>query len=169
MSWDFLLLTHTKFWGYKFEKMFLFVVTLKKQRVLYVPEAKDLDLIATQKRLISFETYLKILGHMDLREQILAKMFYLGGQRALEEVLSVKIEDVDFSQGLIHFAEDVSYPRHLFEDITRHILDRKKGYIFVGKEGKRVSTTTPFRALKKVASELGLDPEFTFKELTKNI
>ena len=135
----------------------------------YVSEAKDVDRIAAQKRAIAFETYLKVLSHLDLREQILAKMFYLGGQRALEEVLSVKIEDVDFSRSLIHFSEDVSYPRHLFEDIKRYIRDRKKGYVFAGKEDERVSTTTPFRALKRVAAKLGLDPEFTFKEFTKNI
>ena len=106
---------------------------------------------------------------MDLREQILAQMFYLGGNRALEEVLSVKIEDIDFSRSLVHFSTDVAYPRHLFEDIKKYIQNRKKGYVFVGKDQERVSTTTPFRSLKKIASELGLDPEFTFKDFTKNI
>lgn len=141
---------------------------LSQETCGYVPEAKDLDRIATQKRLIAFETYLKILSHLDLREQILAKMFYLGGQRALEEVLSVKIEDVVFSRSLIRFSEDVLYPHHLFEDIKEYIQNRKKGYLFAGKDDERVSTTTPFRALKKVAAKLGLDPEFTFKEFTKN-
>ena len=142
---------------------------LSKETFGYVPEANDLDRISTQKRAILFETYLKIVSHLDLREQILAKMFYLGGQRALEEVLSVKIEDVNFSRFLIHFSEDVSYPGHLFEDIKRFIQGRKNGYVFAGKEEERVSTTTPFRALKRVVAKLGLDPEFTFKEFTKNI
>ncbi len=142
---------------------------LSKETCGYVLEAKDLDRIAAQKREISFETYLKVLSHLGLREQILAKLFYLGGQRALEEVLSVTIEDVDFSRSLIHFSEDVSYPPHLFEDIKRFIQGRKKGYVFAGKEEERVSTTTPFRALKRVAAKLGLDPEFTFKEFTKNM
>lgn len=71
---------------------------------------------------------------MDLREQILTKMFYLGGSRALEEVLSVKIEQIDFSRFLIHFSEDISYPQHLFESIKKYIQDRKKGFVFAGKE-----------------------------------
>lgn len=146
-----------------------FAKWLSQETCRYVPEAKDLDRIATQKRAIAFETYLKILSHLDLREQILAKMFYLGGQRALEEVLSVKIEDVDFFRSIVHFSEDVSYPCHLFEDIKRFIQGRKKGFVFAGKEEERVSTTTPFRALKKAAAKLGLDPEFTFKEFTMNI
>ncbi len=146
-----------------------FVSWLSKETFNYIPLAKDIDHIATQKRFIPFATYIKILSHLDLRERIIAKMFYLGGSRALEEVLSVKIEDIDFSKGCIHLFEEVFYPRHLFEDIKRHIQDRKKGYVFIGKEGERISHTTSFRAFKKVVSELNLDPEFTFKELTKNI
>jgi integrase len=142
---------------------------LSKETLGYVPEAKDFDRWATEKRLISFELYIEILSHLDLREQILAKIFYLGGNRLLEEVLSVKIEDVDFTKSLIHFSEDVFYPQHLFEDIKKHIKDRKKGYIFIGKDGDRISITTPFRALKRVVSELNLNPEFTFKEFTKNV
>lgn len=146
-----------------------FVSWLAKETFNYVPLAKDIDHIATQKRLVPFEIYIKILSHLDLREKIIAKMFYLGGSRALEEVLSVKIEDVDFSKNKIHLLDDVSYPRHLLEDIKRHIQNRKKGYVFIGKEGERISHTTSFRALKKAASKLNLDSEFTFKELTKNV
>ncbi len=142
---------------------------LSKESFGYIPEAKDLDRIATQKRLIAFETYIEILMQLDLREQILAKMFYLSGHRALEEVLSLKIEDIDFDRTLIHFPEDVSYPRHLFEDIKHYIEGRKKGFVFMGRDAERMSHTTPFRALKAAASELKLDPEFTFKDFTRNV
>jgi integrase len=144
-----------------------FVFWLSKETFGYVPEAVDPDRVVSQKRQVSFKTYIDILERLDLRERILAKMFYLGGSRGLEEVLSVKIEDVDFKKNSIRFAEEVSYPRHLFEDIKKYIQDRKKGYLFVGKEGERISHTTPFRALKKIAVDLKLDPDFTFKELTK--
>lgn len=142
---------------------------LSQETFGYVPLARDVDRIVTNIRSISFETYIKILSHMDLREQILAKIFYLGGHRALEEVLSLKIEDVNFSNSLIHFSEDISYPRHLFEDIKEYIAGRKKGFVFVGRDGERVALTTPFRSLKTVASELKLHPEFTFKDFTRNI
>jgi hypothetical protein len=142
---------------------------LSKETFGYIPEAKDLDRIATQKRQIPFDTYIKILSHMDLREQILAKMFYLGGSRGLEEVLSVEIKQIDFSRFLIHFSDDISYPQHLFGDIKEYIQNRKKGYVFVGRNEERISTTTPFRTLKKIASDLGLGAEFTFKDFTKNV
>lgn len=142
---------------------------LSKESFDYIPEAKDLDRIATQKRLISFEKYTEILMQLDLREQILAKMFYLSGHRALEEVLSLKIEDIDFERSLIHFPEDVSYPRHLFEDIKHYIEGRKKGFVFMGRDAERMSHTTPFRALKAAAAKLKLDAGLTFKDLAKNI
>ncbi len=146
-----------------------FVSWLSKKTFGYVPEAKDLDRLASEKRQVPFKTYVEIISHLDLRERILAKMFYLGGNRGLEEVLSVKIEDVDFTKSCIHFSEIVSYPRHLLDDIKEYTQNRKKGYLFVGKEGERISHTTPFRAIKKVVSDLDLDPEFTFRELTKNV
>lgn len=147
----------------------IFSEWLSKESFGYVPEAKDLDRLATQKRLISFETYIEILSHMDLREQILAKIFYLGGHRTLEEVLSLKIEDIDFSHCSVHFSEDVSYPGHLFEDIKSYIDGRKKGVVFIGRDGERISHTTPFRALKTVASDLKLGSGFTFKDLTRDV
>ena len=60
-------------------------------------------------------------------------------------------------------------PDHLLEDIKRYIEGRKKGFVFMGRDGERISHTTPFRALKTVAAELKLDTEFTFRELTKNV
>lgn len=146
-----------------------FAIWLSKETFGFVPESVDLDRLASQKRQVPFETYIKIVSSLDLREQILAKIFYLGGARGLEEVLSVKIEDIDFKKACIYLSEDVSYPRHLFVDIESYIQDRKKGYLFLGKEGERISHTTPFRALKKIVSDLKLDPEFTFREFTKNI
>jgi integrase len=142
---------------------------MSKETFGYIPEAKDLDRIATKKRLIPFETYIEIISRMGLREQILAKIFYLGGPRALAEVIALKIEDVDFDRSLIRCPEEVSYPRHLLEDIKRFIEGREKGFVFRGREGEMMAHTTPFRALKTVVTELKLDPEFTFKDLTRNI
>lgn len=146
----------------------IFSEWLSKETCNYIPEAKDSDRIATHLRRVSFETYIQLLNHLKLREQILVKLFYLGGARALEEILSVKIQDLDFKKCSIHFTEPVSYPPHLFEDIKIYIEDRNNGYLFVGRNGERMSHSTPFRSLKTAVSKLKLDPEFTFKDLTNN-
>ncbi len=145
-----------------------FAEWLSKETCGYIPEAKDLDRIRTQRRLLAFESYIDLLDRMDLREQILVKLFYLGGYRPLEEILSLKIEDIDFNRSVLCFDEEVSYPRHLFKNIEAYIVGRKKGFVFTGRDGEKISYTTPFRALKGVVSELKLDPSFTFKDLAKN-
>jgi|GEM_PF-1546889 hypothetical protein len=133
------------------------------------PEAKDLDRETTRKRRLSFDSYIEILKHLDLREQILAKIFYLGGHRNLEEVLSLKIENIDFAkQHLLFSDEEVFYPSHVFEDLKTFIQGRKTGFVFSGKDGERISHTTPFRALKSAVVELGLDQAFTFKDFAKD-
>lgn len=147
----------------------VFTSWLSKKTFGYVLSVQDQDRSVSQNRQVPFAQYIRIINHLDLRERILAKMFYLGGSRGLEEVLSVKIEDIDFKKKCIHLEETVAYPKHLFEDIKEHIQDRKKGFLFAGKDGERISHTTSFRALKKVVEDLKLDPEFTFRELTKNI
>lgn len=146
-----------------------FLSWLAKTTFGYISEIVDPDRAISLGRQVSFETYINILERLDLREQILAKMFYLGGDRGQEEVLSVKIEDIDPKKKCIRFSEEVFYPRHLFEDIKKYTQGRKTGLLFEGRGGERIAYTTPFRALKKVAIDLKLDPEFTFKELTKNI
>jgi hypothetical protein len=143
---------------------------LSKETFGFVPAALDIDRSTTQKRQVPFDLYIDILDHLDLREQILAKIFYLRGRRNLEEVLSLKIEDVDFHHNHIKFAQgNVSYPKHLTHDIKRYVKDRKKGLIFIGRDGERIAHTTPFRALKTVISELKQDPEFTFKNFSIDV
>ena len=144
-----------------------FLSWLAKETFGCISEPSDPDRIVSQGRQVSFKTYIDLLERLDLRERILTKIFYLGGNRGEEEVLSMKIEDIDFKKRRIPMFEEISYPRHLFEDIKKHIQDRKKGYLFMGKDGGRISHTTPFRALKKVVADLKLDPELTFKNLTK--
>lgn len=143
---------------------------LAKETFGLISEAIDTDRNITEKRKISFEIYAEILSHLDLREQILMKIFYLGGRRNLEEVLSITIEDVDFNRNQLKFSEGIiSYPQHLLYDIKRYVKDRKKGQIFIGKEGERISHTTPFRALKTVLFELKYNPEWTFKDFSQDI
>lgn len=136
----------------------------------FIPKAVDYDRLISEKRKLSFNKYYRILNELQDRERILAKIFYLGGSRSLEEVLSLKIEDVDYFKKAIKLSgEFVSYPRHVLVDILDYIGDRKKGFVFTGKGGERINHTVPYRALKTVISKLKLDPSFTFKEFVKNL
>jgi integrase len=78
----------------------------------FIPKALDYDRLITEKRKLPFSQYVKILNELQDRERILTKIFYLGGSRSLEEVLSLRIEDIDYFNKTIKSSdESISYPR----------------------------------------------------------
>lgn len=130
----------------------------------------DTDRALTSKRKLPFEMYVKFLKNLSERERILTKIFYLGGSRSLDEILSLKIEDLDFTNSTLYISGDsISYPKHVLHDLKYFIGRRTKGYVFTGRTGDKIDHTVPYRALKSVISKLGLDPSFTFKDFVKNI
>lgn len=133
-----------------------------------IPITRDMDRHNTLKRKLAFEIYIELISLLPLRERILTKVFYLGGERTLDEVLALEIKHIDFEKEVIHFSEYfVAYPSHLFVDILRYLHGRKKGYVFVSKQGEKISHTVPYRALKVAVQKIGLPPTFTFKDLVK--
>ncbi len=136
----------------------------------FISKANDPDRACTANRWLPYNIYVTLIKELSDRERILAKLFYLGGARSLEEVLSLKIEDIDYKNAILHISEEsIRYPKHVFEDIKEYIGVRKKGYVFVGRNGDRIDHTVPYRALKTVAVKLKLDPTFTFKDFVKNV
>lgn len=132
-------------------------------------KSADPDRQATLKRNLAYDTYVKILRELSDRDRILAKIFYLGGSRSLEEVLSLQIKDINFEKNTLSLSQEpVSYPRHVLEDIRGYIESRKSGYVFLGRHGEKIDHTVPYRALKTVLAKLDLDASFTFKDFVKN-
>lgn len=136
----------------------------------YLTAADDLDRKMSIKRKLPFETYIKLISELSLRERILTKMFYLGGERELEDVLSIKIQDIDFKDNTIKLSNySIQYPRHVLSDLSSYIIDRGKGYVFLGRTGEKMSRIVPYRCLKLAANKIGLPASFTFKDLVKEI
>lgn len=135
----------------------------------YVPEAIDIERTLTNGRLLKFETYRKVVNNLLIRERILAKIFYIGGSRTLEEVFALKIEDVNFKESTLNFfGKSVEYPKHLFQDLKDYISPRKKGFIFISRDGNQIDPTVPYRALKLVTNKMDLDKSFTFMDFMKS-
>lgn len=137
----------------------------------YVKRAFDPDRLTTAKRAFAFEKYIELLSHLPERERIIAKLFYLGGARSLEDVLSLKVNDIDFVRNSISYPENTTkYPLHVIEDLKTLLGTRKKGFVFANKlDSNRIHHTVPYRAIKKVAHKLGLPTEFSYKNLVENI
>lgn len=146
-----------------------FTSWLSKVTFGYIPEVFDLDRSLTAGRLLKFETYIKIVNNLLLRDRIIAKICYLGGSRPTEDVFSLKIQDINFSHNILKLGEKfVNYPSHLFEDLKEYISSRKKGPVFANRAGVQVDNTVPYRALKTVINKLDLDKSFTFKDFMKS-
>ena len=104
----------------------------------HFPSAYDHDRTIAGRRKLKFEQYIQIIQELSDRERILAKLFYLGGSRSLEEVLSLKIEDINFRECTLRLSDDnVFYPKHVFNDLKTYIVGRKKGPVFIGRNGKK--------------------------------
>lgn len=142
---------------------------LSEQTFGLIPVAIDHDRQVTQQRKMPFETYVKFISALNLRWRIMAKIFYLGGSVRLNDVLSLKVEDINFRNSTIAIRVDpIKFPLHAMEDLRTLIGKRKKGYIFQGRKNDRINHSIPYRALKVVASKLGMSSDTTFKEFVKN-
>lgn len=136
----------------------------------YISKVQDPDRQLTARRQLSYETYIEIITYLSLREKIIAKIFYLGGNRSTDEVLSLKIEDIDYAKSMLNLSGCwVSYPKHVLENLKHYIEKRKKGFVFTDRMGKKIDSTVPYRALKTVVSKLKFDSSFTFKDFGKNL
>lgn len=146
-----------------------FINWLFKATFGYIQQVQDPDRQLTSRRQLPYETYIEIITALSLREKIIAKIFYLGGNRSLDEILSLKIGDIDYSEHKLNLSGCwVVYPKHVLEDLNSYIGKRKKGFVFIGRDGSKTDPSVPYRALKTVASKLDLDPAFTFKDFAKN-
>ena len=96
------------------------------------------------------------------------KLFYFGESPARDEVFSLKIEDIDFQNKVIAYQSHKSiYPLHVFHDLRELIGERTSGFVFKNRRGDRIDHTGPYRNLKRVISELNLDPKLSFRDLSQ--
>ena len=145
-----------------------FVNWLSEATSGYVPRVVDPDIQKTMQRKIPYNDFLTICKHLKDRERVIAELLYYGGERMLEEILSIKIENIkdsfiDFQNG------SVQYPKHVFKSLLSYLKERKKGYVFIDRKGGKIDPSVPYRALKKVVLKLNLDPAFSFPEFFKNV
>ncbi len=136
----------------------------------YISKMQDPDRQLTARRLLPYQTYIEIISSLSLRDKILVKIFYLGGNRSLDEVFSLKIEDINFSECKLNLSGCfVSYPKHVLEDLKSYLGRRRKGHVFIGRDGQRIDHTVPYRAVKSVTAKLNLDPKFTLKDFVRDL
>lgn len=146
-----------------------FVQWLSNVTFGYIDKIEDPDLMRTQARTLPYPLFLNFIANLKEKDRLVAKLLYFGGSRTLEEVLDLKIENIDFDNRCINFeSQPTIYPLHIFSDLKALAKDRKKGRLFLGRQNAALNPATMFRNFKEAATESGLGKNFTPKALTIN-
>lgn len=146
-----------------------FAAWLSETTFELIPKLEDPDRKITTNRKLPYDTYIKLIQKLNIRERVLAKIFYLGGSRTMEEVLALKIGDINFKKTALTLSgEHVQYPRHVLQDLSEYLDGRKSGYVFIGKHGEMLDRTVPYRSLKTITSKLNFTKSLSFKDFVEN-
>lgn len=128
----------------------------------------DPDQILTQSRTLSFGGFISLLGKLDEKFQVIAKLLYFGGC-TLSQVLSLSVQDIDFDNKIIMFDErQMSYPLHVFEGLKSLVAGKRYGKVFIGRNNAPLNPATVFRNFKEAALKARLNDSFTPKDLHTN-
>lgn len=129
-------------------------------------DIKDWDKERTYARLFEYDDFIKFVSKLDNKFQVIAKLLYFGGDRNLEEVLSLNVQDISFSNKTITYGnERIPYSLHVFEDLKEIIGIKTSGRVFIGRQNSPLNPATVFRNFKEAALKAGLDPSFSPKTL----
>jgi hypothetical protein len=147
----------------------IFIQWLSSVTYGYIDKIEDPDQLRTQARALPYPLFLNFISHLKDKDRLVAKMLYFGGNRALEDILDLKIEEVDFENRFIYFnTQPITYPLHIFADVKALVKDRQKGRIFLGRQNTPLNAATIFRNFKDAATASGMGQNFTPKVLLIN-
>lgn len=134
-----------------------------------IPKAVDRDRLMISDRVLHYGAFIDFISELDDRYQTVANLLYFGGDLTLDEVIKVKIEDIDFEKGVVKFgSRPVHYPHHLIMDLRSQIEDRNSGLVFIGRQNAPLNPATIFRNFKVAALKAGFGSDFSSKDLGKS-
>ena len=149
------------------ELYIIFTIWLQTFTYGYIHAVEDPDAITSKDRSLSLPQFNKFLEKLEKKGQLVAKLLYFGGNRTLEDVLTLKLENVNYKKSVIRYdSQLVSYPTHVFKDIKALTEPRKNGNVFLGRQNAQLNPATIFRNFKEAGSLSGLGDSFSPKALT---
>jgi hypothetical protein len=124
-----------------------------------------------QRRLIAQDIFDKIINLLSLRDKVISKLLYFGAPISQNDVLSLRIDQVEFGSNKINYESGpVIYPSHIFSELDLIIGKRIEGYVFTGRNYKKIDPTVPYRAIKRAAAKVpNIDPNFSLKHLSNRL
>lgn len=137
----------------------------------YIKPKYDFEDTYVRHRSLSLRDFVLFADQLNDSLKLVAKLLYFGGNRSLEEVLRLTIQEVDFESRHISFGSKVvPYPLHVFADIKAVVGKRSKGDVFRGRKNAPLNPTTVFRNFKEAGDKAGfwMVIDFLPSTLTKN-
>ncbi len=135
----------------------------------FIPRIEDPDRLRTCERSLAFGSFIDLLSHLENRYQLIADLLFFGGDRTLEEIVKLHIEDIDFERRLVKYpSEEVLYPQHIIDDLMIQINARLTGLVFLGRQNRPLNASSVFRNIKDAALRAGLGELFSPKLLATN-
>lgn len=114
--------------------------------------------------------FFEALEELSPRECLIAKVILQGGKR-VNEVLSLKIEQIDFNRRKIVFWQSktkglkketvITYPESIMEKLRTYIGERKEGYVFISRLGKPIDLRWLAVVFAKAGNQAGLSFKIT--------
>ncbi len=108
--------------------------------------------------------FIQQIEKINERDGLIAKLILQGGKRK-EEVLNVKIEDIDFTKKQITFVQTktrgmekvtiINYPDHVMQELKTYIADRT-GLVFITRNHKKVAPFQIDRNFYKAGLKAGI-------------
>jgi integrase len=109
--------------------------------------------------------FLSALKRVSFRDYLVAKTILQGAKR-VSEVLFVKIEQINWATNQITFKQlksseiekytIITYPPSFIDELREYVGDRKKGYIFITRNGKHLSQPHLYRVFSSAGFQAGL-------------
>jgi integrase len=109
--------------------------------------------------------FLSALKRISFRDYLVAKTILQGAKR-VSEVLFVRIEQINWASNQITFKQlkssevekytIITYPPSFIDELRDYVGDRKKGYIFLTRNGKHLSQPHLYRVFSAAGFQAGL-------------
>lgn len=148
------------------EAYILFSQHLSRTTCGLIMQGEDPDFQRTIKKVVWYKDFIKFVQLLPERDALIAKLLYFGAP-TMDEVLSLRVDQVDSRKGLVKFKKfSVKYPKHVMLELKGSLTQKKKDdLIFTNLHGQQVERTHLNNCFNRAARKLDGNTRITPKML----
>ncbi|MCX6987249.1 MAG: hypothetical protein NT065_03735 [Chlamydiae bacterium] len=148
------------------EAYILFSQHLSRATCGLIMQGEDPDFQRTIKKVVWYKDFIKFVQLLPERDALIAKLLYFGAP-TMDEVLSLKVDQIDSRKGLVKFKKfSVKYPKHVMLELKNCLTQKKKeDLIFTNLHGQQVERTHLNNCFNRAARKLDGNTRITPKML----